>query len=251
VSASAPSAHDAVQHLADWIERSVPCSFAPAYVRGAAENAPSRVQFIVAENDFSDEAARRASVLFEIAGRQKKFACILWPRVRTATDLLDQLSILVRDPRWRCRRLPWGEKHARPKDCLLQLEWSTAAGAQASVMGFMPHGSMPLARRAPYAAVVLWPGIRENGFLEHPQQESIGFIDADPGVATDEAFKKARNHSTELTRTLQRYTPEDLRLFRKVAFSLPNADVNPFADRLEGRPTVLGRARRWWHRRTR
>lgn len=230
-SAAGRQHRDAVHHLTDWIALLAPCEFAPGFAKPSSEGIPARMHFIAAEPDFSAEQLTRAETMFDMAGAEKKFAGIVWPHVRTPGELLDALLVLLESERWQCQVVPWGQTHAREQDMLLALQWRTAAGELSSVMGFTPHGSMPVPRRSPYAAVVWWPGPRSNPHVTHPQPH-IGFIDGDHTIADPGRYVAARKSSTARTQQALAHAPEDIKRFREVAFCLPREDVMPRLDRL-------------------
>ena len=51
-------------------------------------------------------------------------------------------------------------------DTVVGLWWTTSGGQMSSVMGLAPLGEMPVTRRAPHVALVLWPGAHLN---DHPK----------------------------------------------------------------------------------
>lgn len=226
---------DAVHQFIDWVTKIVPCDFAPIFARPVDGGAPARMHFVVPEQGvFTAEQVRRMDLLIDLAASDGKFAAVLWPHIRTTRELVDALLVLLTSDRWRFQRVAWGDAHARPNDVLVGLKWRNAEGEWSSVMGFAPHGSMPVPRRAPYHALVWWPGGRQNIHNRKPQPE-LGFIDADHRIEDEVTFKAIRERSTERTKNALAYAPEDFRRFREVAFCLPDEDVLPALHRLERR----------------
>lgn len=89
-------------------------------------------------------------------------------------------------------------------------------------MGFAPFGRMPIMRRAPYVALVLWPGGYENEQRRSPDG-SVGVIDARLPAEVDpqELWKTTPTSVGELMAD----APEDLERLRSVAFCLDEAAV--------------------------
>lgn len=229
---------DAVYHFTDWVQKTAPCDFAPMFAKPShAHGVPARMRFLVVKPETPAEQLADANALFDGAGRNGEFAGILWPQVRTPAELLAAVTLLLESDRWSCERLPWGDTHARPQDVLLSLRWRTASDEFSSVMGFIPHGSMPVPRRAPYAALVWWPGPRDKRFARRADS-SVGFIDGEHRLP-EPAYEAALKDSEARTLKALEYAPEDFRRFRKVAFCLPREDVLPVLHRLERRRRTL------------
>jgi hypothetical protein len=85
----------------------------------------------------------------------RRSCVVLFPHVRSLAEIAALLGVLDASDRWACTHLPW-RKHAREDAALVGLSWSTSAGPCSSVMGFATIGTMPVTRRAPYAAVAAW-----------------------------------------------------------------------------------------------
>lgn len=217
----------AAHHLADWLNHLAPCAFAPGFVKPAPDTGMSaRLVWNVLEPGSAEQTSRLDS-LADLAAGVGSFSGIVWPKVRTPEDLLGELAHLLRSPRWRVRRVPWNGLLARERDVLVALEWKTAHGSWSSVMGLAPHGSMPVTRRSPYAAVVWWPGGPENP--HHPEVEGeVGFIDGRHDVEALEPYRGMLRDSAERTEKMLEHAPEDVVGFRKVAFCLPEQDVLRF-----------------------
>lgn len=217
--------HHCVQHFLEWLLRVTPCRFARTYAAEDPQTGESRIACSVVLERFSPEDVDDADRLFDAAANAKFFGALLFPRVRYAEEIADILAVLHASKRWRCTRENWREKVQRPADVPVGLQWTTAAGDESSAMGFAPLGSMPVTRRAPYAAIVLWPGGRDNAFAK--PMKGVGFIDADPGVPRN-SYDDMKANTTTATRTLLGDPPDDPILLRSVAFCLPRRVADPF-----------------------
>lgn len=219
--------HHCVDHFLQWLlARISPCGFAKAYAAEHPLTKESRIACSVILDDLSSQDVVDADSLFDAVGQEKMFGALLFPRVRYAEELTEVLSVLHASPRWRCTREIWRQKLSRPEDVPIGLQWRTAAGDDSSVMGFAPLGSMPVTRRAPYFALVVWPGGHDNEYAKKTVGV-VGFIDGDPGVPSA-AYETMKTKTGAHTRELLGDPPDDPILLRRVAFCLPRRVANPF-----------------------
>lgn len=88
---------------------------------------------------------------------------------------------------------------------------------------------MPVTRRAPYVALGIWAGTKQNLHKGSPQG-TVGFIDA-PVLGSDDAPLDKAAHDKLWTQTMNRVKqllgdpPEDDFKLKDVAFCLPEANV--------------------------
>jgi hypothetical protein len=221
----AETEHHCVNHFLEWLVRVTPCRFARIYAAESPETNESRIACGVVLDRFSAEDVEDTDRLFDVAAERKMFGALLFPRVRYADELAEVLAVLHASKRWQCTRENWREKLQRPADVPIGLYWVTPAGERSSVMGFAPLGSMPVTRRAPYFALVAWPGGRDNAYAK--PVDGVGFIDADPGVP-QASYDEMKKRTIADTRTLLGDPPDDSILLRSVAFCLPTSVAAPF-----------------------
>jgi hypothetical protein len=154
---------------------------------------------------------------------------ILFPSMRTATEVARLVARLAARRRWSLRRLTW-RAAGRASDVPLSLRFTTQAGLTFAAMGLAPLGSMPVTRRAPYVAMVLWGGGHEN-----PHRPSEGLEVGLPDIPTGLSAKKHDelwDKTSALTKSLLADPPEERVLLRNVTFCLPIDVVNAELDTL-------------------
>jgi hypothetical protein len=162
------------------------------------------------------------------AAAERKFAVVLFPRVRTPRGIVRLLRTLSTGERWNAARVPWG-KHPREGAALIELGFKTATGDVSSVMGFAPLGCMPVTRRAPYVGLAVWAGPKVNEHRRSPEGV-IGFIDA-PVLGTNDVPLDKDAHQAMWSLTMARVKrllgdpPEDDFKLKDVAFCLPEVNV--------------------------
>lgn len=119
----------------------------------------------------------------------------------------------------------------RDDDVAIGLWWQTAHGPWSSVMGFAPLGSMPVTRRAPYVAIVLWPGGHEN-IHRTDRPAAVGIVQA-PVVPDAQEYQRIWDRTKAKTSELLSEPPENAPLLRKVTFCLPRNGLGAYADFVE------------------
>lgn len=145
---------------------------------------------------------------------------VLFPLVSSEQALVDLINSLGRD-RWRVQR------RAKPSPfggVLIGMDWRTKAGDMSEAMGFAPFLSMPVPRRAPYAAIATWPGGRANpyrgqGSTPPARPGAVSFLDAKHGLGEAE-YELRWSETTDRVTTLTAMPPDDARLYRRTAFVL-------------------------------
>ena len=209
--------HPSVMHFRAWLAAGCAgCKFAAffarrGHLRAATIPGVPKTTDLVRIADFIDAESN-----------DRRTALLLFPHLRCTQAIRELIEVLVKSPRWTVHSVPWGE-HARYDDELIGLTWSTSAGLISQAMGFAPIGSMPATRRAPYAAIALWAGGHENQHRSKPKDPRIvTFVDT-ANEFTFEEHEQRWTKSSELTSAYLQDPPEDIKLFRRVAFCLPRS----------------------------
>ncbi len=91
-------------------------------------------------------------------------------------------------------------------------------------MGFAPLGSIPVTRRAPYVALALWPGDRDNPYFDKSPQGLVSFADAKTDFP-QETHDKLWDTSAKESREMLQDPFDDVVWMRRVTFCLPEAAV--------------------------
>jgi hypothetical protein len=153
-----------------FLARNTGCGFASALAK-------STDGIIWAVIDGAPTAAHVESTngLFVGAAKESKVAAAVFPALRTTEDVARLIQVFSSDPSWQLKRRDW--KHHRRSDLLISLRWITASKVPSSVMGLAPIGSMPVHRRAPFVALIVWPGGRDNPNNTLTPAATLGFLD--------------------------------------------------------------------------
>lgn len=245
--------HRCEVHFLEWLRRLSPCSFARAY---AGDPESTRILCSVVLEKLSAQDVNGINSLFDAAAEADLFAALIFPRVRSALELAHVLAVLHADDRWCCARERWGTVE-RGSDVPIGLRWTTSIGVEAperdgklyktsSAMGFAPLGSMPVTRRSPYFAIVVWPGDRKNPFLKHASRDGVGFVDAHPDVSSSDAWQRVRKHTMDAVRIELEDPRDDPKQLREVAFILPREVADPLLANLGLGRGLRNRAIGWW-----
>lgn len=149
--------------LARFIAQLTWCKFAPHYVGGLHAEAHPPATVVFAGKPGPGDASSLTDLLV-LAGEEASLAILAFPDLRTSADVAGLLLALAADPRWRLT-LPHPGPHPHD-DTVIGLWWITSGSQLSSVMGLAPLGEMPVTRRAPHVALVVWPGAHLN---EHPK----------------------------------------------------------------------------------
>jgi hypothetical protein len=222
VSGDGAASNPCVEDLRRWIERmGTGCGFAQALARRAL------VHYLVVPEGLTPESVRAINAGLDAAAAEKKTAAIVFPELHTSNDIADAVRALRSDPRWSAQWVA-SETRGPRRFGLLRLAWRTLAanGRETSAMGLAPLRHMPLTRRAPYVAIVLWPGGRENRRAPLPTspREPVGLINAAHGM-DDETYEKHRSGTRIEVKSMLKHDREDTlsmrELLRDVAFRLP------------------------------
>ena len=215
--------HHCVAHFRDWLRKGMTaCGFA------ASAATDARINYVHMLEDPTSEDVGDFDRFIDDSAKAGEVAIIIFPRVRTPRGIVRLMKALTTGTRWKAARVPW-RHHAREGAGLVGLTFTTLAGDASSVMGFAPLGCMPVTRRAPYVALGIWAGTKQNPHKSSPQG-TVGFIDA-PVLGADDARLEKVAHDKMWTQTMNRVKellgdpPEDDFKLKDVAFCLPEANV--------------------------
>lgn len=217
------------RHFLSWISRGLTgCSFATDIAQ-KHKRAATRIQCVTILNETSPDLPAALETQIDSCATAKEVAAVVFPRLRTTEDIARLLWQLSTSPlpsgpsRWQCKRVDLG----RADDVAIGLWWTTATGPLSSVMGFAPLGSMPVTRRAPYVAILLWPGGYEN-VHRTTRNSTVGIVQA-PVTSDAEEYQRIWDRTTEVTAELLSEPQENPALLRKVAFCLPRNGLGAHA----------------------
>jgi hypothetical protein len=151
-------------------------------------------------------------------------AVSIFPHLHTPDATAKMLAMLGRRERWTITRRTQPAS-VRPRGTALGLDFKTGAGAQSSVIGLAPFGTLPVMRRSPYVCLVAWGGGADNPHRPGtPPPGSVGLIDIPPQM-TKAVHRKTMKQTNERVRELAEFPPENLEFLREVAFILPRSSV--------------------------
>lgn len=104
-----------------------------------------------------------------VATRQGRLAGIVFPQRCDALGIGGILATLSADKeRWRVRACATGHETGSARSFAVHIR--TEAGLWASVGGFAPLGTMPVTRRSPVTAIVVWAGAKNpNSRIKKPK----------------------------------------------------------------------------------
>ncbi len=212
------------------------CSFAATL----AKHPDGLIEWATQQTALTAEGVARINTFLDQAGNASRAAVVVFPELRSASDICGLIRRLVADARWTLERSEWRE-HARP-DILAWIKWRTSAGRLSSAMGLAPLGSMPVHRRAPFVAIALWPGGRENRYRQEQSAKDeekgrpVGFLDIKIHEVMDTVEQyRAVKETTEQNVGELKKIPAEGAAWHDVTFCLP-ADVKSliFGDSQEG-----------------
>jgi hypothetical protein len=204
-------------HFRDWLHSGLTgCRFASTF----ATEKPVRIDFYSPLGPIDHE---QIAAFIDGTASREITAVLLFPALRTARDTVNVLSVLTRGARWRLTRARWPKGYRKPDSIALGLEWRTKTGEVSDAMGLAYHGTMPVTRRAPYLAIVVWGGSHLNPYLKAGAR--VGVASAPTGLDKS-AHRKLMQVSDARVRALLAVPPaEDAAWLRRVAFILPKASA--------------------------
>jgi hypothetical protein len=196
------------ERFIDWINRFSGCRFVQRFAKqpgtSAVNKRPARIVCASSANDIGATALNR---FFEGCAAQEAAGVAIFPALTTEAELARLLRRIGEMGRWRL-----SSREDTVRDALLvSLEWRTSEDKWSRTMGFAPLLTMPPTRRAPYAAIAMWPGASQRA-----EREDVGFIDM-PSRIKD--HRKLIKESMTRVRELLGEDPDGAP-WRNTAFSL-------------------------------
>ena len=144
-----------INHLSSWLRpQIIGCQFA-RYLIGK-----QGILFPLVKGDELPELVEALEDFLITRIEQPAPVVAIFPDIRTQELLLELLIVLGTKDRWNNRVL----RVPKCPDLVLQTTWLTPTRHTAFVQGLAPFPTMPPVRRAPYVAMVLWPGGNESQF---------------------------------------------------------------------------------------
>jgi hypothetical protein len=159
-------------------------------------------------------------------------AFVLFTGIRSEAQLIEQLRILARGPRWTItREYPSG---LSTDDLLIGIQWQIREGLSSSVMGLAPFATMPVTRRAPYVCLAAWPGGHDNPYWTRYDQEVVHFLDTDLTALqlTPTKYRSLTRASKLASEELLHELDDDARYYRRAAFRLHSSMMPALRDLL-------------------
>jgi hypothetical protein len=202
-------------HFRDWLNRRLTgCTFAGLL----AGSRPVKIDFYASLGKLDH---RMVEAFIDGAASREITAVLLFPALRTARDVVGLLTELNRGDRWQLSRVRWPRGYRKPDSIAVALDWTTKAGPICDAMGLAHVGTMPVTRRAPYVAIVVWGGPHLNPHL--PAGERVGVASAPTGLDKAKHRKNMRLSTRRVKELLEVPPAEDHKWLRRVAFILPRA----------------------------
>lgn len=186
--------HPVAAHVNLWLERQLSgCDFASKLAHkhlilwGSVED----------EIDVEDSinSAIRAAI------EQGTLAGFVFPTRCTGNGIAEILAQLKANDSWRVSSTVTG--YERPGTTSFAVGYRPAEDAIASAVGFAPLDAMPITRRAPVTALVVWAGPPRAGYLGSKKPNRTGLADSPV-----DAFA---SHDTEALKQIHRNTQERVR----------------------------------------
>lgn len=126
------------------------------------------------------------------ASKVDKACGVVLPSLSSEEDIILALRALCRRPRWRGKVLSWPDGSSDDR-VPFGLYWTTIDGGsiETSALGVASTFSMPVTRRGPVVAVIVYAGAHRNGFRKAKKRGHGGFVAMSPGAnMKPEAFEK-------------------------------------------------------------
>jgi hypothetical protein len=203
-----------------WLERlGTGCRFAGHIASKAL------VHYDVVEREVTRELTETLDASIEQAGVERRLAIVIFRNMHSPAEIAAALQALHEGGRW----IPcWvaSEVHQGRRFAMLRLHWKTASGRLTSVIGFAPFRCMPIMRRAPYAAMALWPTEEKVNVeaKDAEEGEPVGITYSIHEFSAEDYKERFRKTREEVKR-MSLDDDEDRVLLRDVAFRLPVEDV--------------------------
>lgn len=212
--------HPSEDYLRRWVGSGLTgCGFAKGIARKAG-----RVATLSWVDEPTEELLGILDPFLEQSCIEGRFPFVLLPRVRDGIGIVQLLALLRDAPRWEVAPTPWSHRAPERRDVAISVHWKTPGLMRAVAMGFAPLGSMPVTRRAPYVALSLWPGGRDNPHFTKSPGDLVSFADAPTNLSKD-AHDKLWETTARETRTMLGDPFDDVVWLRRVTFCLPESDT--------------------------
>jgi hypothetical protein len=185
------------EHLSLWLRSSLTgCYFATSF----ASTRPLKLDYYTPISDAVDLEAIASFI--DGTATSRVVAVVLFPSVRTPADLAEVLLTLCQHDRWSVDEVKWPDDHQRVDSRAFGLTWKTSDGPPSDAMGIAPLGTMPVTRRAPYVAIVVWGGPHLNPYIR--KTDRVGVTSAPTGLRKDQHKRLMRVTDERVRDLLQR-----------------------------------------------
>ena len=154
----------AVELMVRWLRAGMTgCEFARVF---AKQPAPGEVRSVMVRNALGEPSvAEVLEPMLEKAASDHAALMAVFPELRYDEEIADLAAKFSRHPAWTLWEPEWTTDSQRD-DILVALDWRTPSKHASNALGLAPLGSMPITRRAPFVALVVWPGAHENSFRD-------------------------------------------------------------------------------------
>jgi hypothetical protein len=211
------------EHLRQWLaEGMTGCQFAKLIAQKKERIIRATYPGLAKEEDVSRT--------LEAGTAARLPAIAIFTGIRTEEDLVEQLRILSRGPRWRItREYPEG---LATDDVMVGMTRQIREGLASSPMGLAPFGTMPVTRRAPYVCIAAWAGGHDNSHWRRYEEGIVHFLDTDLSALglSKAKYKSLTNISKSTTEGLLSETADDARHYRRTAFRLRSGVADALRD---------------------
>ena len=155
------------QQVKRWLRHGFTgCSFAQSL-------ANSQMLFTAVDADVAPE---HIDQLFDFAASEHVPAIVVFPSLRTESQLVELFGRLHDSPRWKLTRET--VEGLDTDDVLVGMQWTTSTQLISQPMGFGPFPTMPVTRRVPYVCLATWPGAHENPHHRRFRPQLVDFLDS-------------------------------------------------------------------------
>jgi hypothetical protein len=154
----------AIELMVRWLRADITgCEFARVF---AKKPAPADVRAVVMRNALGQKpVVEDLEQILSSAAAERAVALTIFPDLRYDEDVADLATSIASHPSWNVWEPKWPEG-ANRDDVLVALDWTTPSGHVSNALGLGPLGAMPVTRRSPFVALVVWPGAHENPYRE-------------------------------------------------------------------------------------
>ena len=145
---------------------------------------------------------------------------LLFPLMRTEHDLVRLLVRLDEHSRWRVER-----RATQRNDAIaISVTFTTVDGQDSQAMGFGPVAQMPVSRRAPYFALALWAGQRNNPYFDGGKPGTVNMAHV-PHQLTQQSHQEMWAKTQAATNLFLSEPADDSVWLRRIAYCLPAVSV--------------------------